>query len=146
MTTIAYKDGVIAYDSRCAAGSTILDDDFDKHVESDGVHYFFSGRACDTDALILAYKGELGKSDDDFSAWAFVFDSGKLYLSGFDSDGLFKSTPNNLDRVYAIGSGEDHALTAMDMGASAVEAVEMAAKRDTNTGGKVRSFRVRQPE
>ena len=44
---------------------------------------------------------------------------------------------------YAIGSGADHAFTAMDCGCSAKEAVQMAVKRDTCTGGRIRSFKLK---
>ena len=36
MTTIAYKDGVIAYDSRLIRDDLIMSDDYDKHLEQDG--------------------------------------------------------------------------------------------------------------
>lgn len=45
-----------------------------------------------------------------------------------------------MDRPFAIGSGRDFALAAMDMGASAKEAVEAAAKRDVYTGGTIRTL------
>ena len=54
-------------------------------------------------------------------------------------DGFWKS-PIPAGAIYAIGSGADHAITAMDMGASAIGAVEMAAKRDTGTGGIIRKL------
>lgn len=41
-----------------------------------------------------------------------------------------------IEAPAAIGSGADHALTAMDCGKSPEEAVEYAARRDPNTGGK----------
>lgn len=44
-----------------------------------------------------------------------------------------------VERPFAIGSGRDFALAAMDMGATAKEAVEMAAKRDVYTGGTIRT-------
>jgi len=47
----------------------------------------------------------------------------------------------NKDKVYSIGSGSDHALTAMDMGATAEKAVEMAMQRDICTGGRIRLYR-----
>jgi hypothetical protein len=47
-----------------------------------------------------------------------------------------------VDSVYAIGCGSDHAITAMDMGATAYQAVQMAAKRDTGTGGTIRAATV----
>ena len=42
----------------------------------------------------------------------------------------------------AIGSGSPHAITAMDCGKSAVQAVQMAAKRDPATGGRVVTMRL----
>ncbi|MNI98876.1 hypothetical protein D3C73_1578140 [compost metagenome] len=48
------------------------------------------------------------------------------------------------DRPYAIGSGTPYAFAAMDMGASAEKAVEMAARRDTSTGGTIRTLRIDQ--
>lgn len=44
----------------------------------------------------------------------------------------------------AIGSGMYYALTAMDCGCSAEEAVKMAAKRDVNTGGEIRIFKIQE--
>jgi hypothetical protein len=43
----------------------------------------------------------------------------------------------------AIGTGTDHAITAMDCGLSAREAVKMAMKRDTGTGGRIRTYKVK---
>lgn len=54
-------------------------------------------------------------------------------------DGFWKS-PIPPSATYAIGSGADHAITAMDMGANAFLAVQMAAKRDTGTGGTIRAL------
>lgn len=42
----------------------------------------------------------------------------------------------------AIGSGSSIALTAMDCGKNAIEAVKLAIKRDPYTGGKVRHVEV----
>ncbi|MNC73653.1 hypothetical protein D3C75_1248910 [compost metagenome] len=67
---------------------------------------------------------------------------GNLTLIGYTEGKLWKS-PLLLDRPYAIGSGTDHAYTAFDMGATAYQAVEMAAKRDTGTGGNIRTLTVK---
>ena len=56
MTTIAYKDGIIAYDSRCLCGNAIVDDNIDKHLAIEGLHFFFSGNTGDQVALLEAYK------------------------------------------------------------------------------------------
>lgn len=142
MTTIAYKDGVIAYDSRCTSGGTIEDDDFDKRVSSNGVEFFLTGATADHESLVALYEGVISEPRGRFNAAALVVDDGKLYLVSYnDEDGFFKS-PKRLEVPHAIGSGQDHALTAMDMGADAKTAVKMAMKRDSGTGGRIRTFKV----
>lgn len=138
MTTIAYKDGVIAYDSRATRGSVITDDDCEKLQEVKGVHFLCTGATCDFDALIAAYFGNAAPAPIEASGYAV--DGGALWLISCDDKTGFWKSRIRLDRVDAIGSGSEFALTAMDMGATAAEAVEMAKKRDTNTGGLVRTF------
>ena len=46
------------------------------------------------------------------------------------------------DDYFAVGSGAIAALVAMDCGLSPVEAIEAAARRDLNTGGKVETMEV----
>jgi 20S proteasome alpha/beta subunit len=58
MTTIAYKDGIIAYDSRAVKGDVIMDDDFDKCEEYNNHYFFYTGDPCDIDMLIHKYFGE----------------------------------------------------------------------------------------
>lgn len=140
MTTIVYKEGVIAYDSRATAGGTIVDDDAMKLHQKDGVSFFFTGMPAHAEEMIEAYF----KQDDSkpFDNSAIVVDGENIYQYGINKDDGFYRHPIGKDKVFSIGSGSDHAYTAMDMGCSAVEAVEMAIKRDIYTGGKVRSFLV----
>lgn len=138
MTCIAYKDGVIAYDSRITSGSEITYDDYEKCRLVKDVRFFLSGFTCDYEKLVGAWFGESPKGNVEASA--LVFDGEKLWRIAYhENDGLSKA-PIPLDRPYVIGSGSPHAQTAMDMGASASRAVEMAKKRDTGTGGKVNTF------
>jgi ATP-dependent protease HslVU (ClpYQ) peptidase subunit len=140
MTTIAYKDGVIAYDSRITRGDTIMDDDAEKMVMRDGYTFFCTGPTPDIEKLIELYC--MRHASGDISANAFVVHDGFVWMAGWnETDGLWRSKIG-ADKVNAIGSGSDHALTAMDCGKSAYESVEMAKKRDTNTGGQVRIFKV----
>lgn len=143
MTTIAYKDGIIAYDGRVSRGSTIVYDDFDKMREREGVCFFGTGSTGDINELVGAWFGEevIGECD----ANALVLHDGNLTLIGYDEGKVWKS-PVVLDRPYAIGSGADHALTAFDMGATAYQAIEMAMKRDCGTGGKIRTLTVTSPD
>jgi ATP-dependent protease HslVU (ClpYQ) peptidase subunit len=140
MTTVAYKDGIIAYDSRMVSGTTIVDDNYDKHQESKGVHFFFSGCVCEQKNFLAAYQGEAIKSEN--NATAIVCDKGELYMAIFNKGEYISVTPENKDRALVLGSGEDYALTAMDMGATAKEAIKWAMKRDTGTGGRIRTFKV----
>jgi len=138
MTTIAYKDGVIAYDSRVTTDDLIRSDSASKSRTVKGVHFFLAGYVCDEDKFIEMYFNREVKHSK-LESSAIVYDHGNLFIVGTDDDTLF-SMPLEQGEVYAIGSGTPHAYTAMDMGASAKEAVEMASKRDTSTGGHINYF------
>jgi ATP-dependent protease HslVU (ClpYQ) peptidase subunit len=140
MTTIAYKNGIIAYDSRQTRNDTIVDDDREKKIVRDGVVFIFCGTPAEFDDLIAEYFGN--SSRDEYNSHGIVFDKGKLYhFSKTKDDGLCKH-PLDPMKQFAIGSGEDHAWTAMDCGLCAIDAIEKAKLRDTGTGGKVRSYSI----
>ncbi|WP_110947402.1 proteasome subunit beta [Pseudomonas bohemica] len=140
MTTIAYKDDVIAYGSRCTRGTTITDVDCEKLQTLKGVHFLCTGCTCDFDALIEAYFGTAGSAPVEASGYAV--DGEALWLIGHDDKTGFWKNRISLDRADAIGNGSPFALTAMDMGATAAEAIEMAKKRDTCSGGQVRTLTI----
>jgi ATP-dependent protease HslVU (ClpYQ) peptidase subunit len=48
----------------------------------------------------------------------------------------------SIDPPFAIGSGMDFALGAMDAGKSPAEAVEIACRRDPHSGGEVTSLSI----
>ncbi|MBD1602092.1 proteasome subunit beta [Pseudomonas typographi] len=144
MTTIAYKDGVIAYDSRCTRGTTITDDDCEKLETVKGVHFLCTGCTCDFGALIGAYFGTASATPVEASGYAV--DGGTLWLIGYDDKTGFWKNRISPDRADAIGNGSPFALTAMDMGATAAEAIEMAKRRDTCTGGQVRTLTIKAEE
>lgn len=52
MTTIAYKDGVIAYDSRVTRGSLIDHDDFEKLIHRNGHRFLLTGSGPDFPTLL----------------------------------------------------------------------------------------------
>lgn len=145
MTTIAYKDGLIAYDSRCTSHiGVIFDDDCDKRVHKDGVNFFLAGAPSDFDEFMEAYlKGT--HLDRELSVSCFAAQSGKLYMSSVkevkDTWIVWKE-PIREGNHCALGSGENFAVAYMDLGHSAPDAVKGAMLRDTNTGGKVRTFSV----
>lgn len=139
MTTIAYKDGKIAYDSRMLRGGKIIDDDHDKHTvatfQGRTAHFFGSGSVADINKLIEAYV--VKDCSEDLNASCLVVEDGEIYEIG-SGDGyweVFVTEP-----CTSIGSGSDHAFTAMDLGLSAENAVHMSIKRDASSGGTVRVF------
>ncbi|MGU9857035.1 proteasome subunit beta [Pseudomonas sp. LF245] len=140
MTTIAYKDGVIAYDSQITCGSTITYDDYEKCHQVKGVRFVMCGKTSDYTALQDAYFGCPVTKDLDASA--IVSDGEGVWCVGANIEDGFWKSPIPIEATYAIGSGADHAINAMEMGASACRAVEMAAKRDTGTGGTIRTLLV----
>ena len=140
MTTIANKDGVIAYDSRQTRGEIISSDNVEKSIVKDGVTFILSGRLDDISAIIKSWFGE--PVDFEPQAYGLVIDGdGILWECGFNKTMI--AIKYNTSEHYAFGSGDLHAITAMDMGASAKEAVKMAIKRDVYTGGKVRTIKVK---
>lgn len=143
MTTIAYKDGVIAYDSRCTQGGTICDDNHDKHHKVGGTHYFVAGVTSDVPLLIQLHQGKIESAPAGSEASAIIVRGTEVSTAGIDKDGRLWCCSERPGITVAIGSGEQHALTAMDMGADAKTAVKMAAKRDIYTGGRIRTFKVK---
>ena len=140
MTTIAYKDGVIAYDSRQTRNDRIVSDNAPKCQVVSGVSFFLSGAVCDEKALIAAYFGTPSAVPVECSG--YVVDGGNLMMVGHDDKtGIWKQELE-LTNPDAIGSGAAYALAAMDMGASAEGAVRAAMKRDIYTGGEIRLFRL----
>lgn len=139
MTTIAYCGGIIAYDSRLTSDITIIDDNYDKCRIVKGVRFFFSGSASDYDKLIKSYFDE---TDCDADVCFMLFDGEKVYKGSTSTKDKIWMV-DITDMTASIGSGSDHALTAMDLGCSAVEAVKMAKKRDTCTGGRIRTFKIK---
>lgn len=141
MTTICYKDGIVAYDSRLTANSYIISDHCNKRIERNGVQFFVGGTPAHDERFISAYFS----SDDNvgnIEAVAFVVDKGKLYQVQVCDEVIYR-TPLALKEPASIGSGADHAITAMDMGADAKTAVKMAAKRHAGTGGRIRTYHIK---
>ena len=141
MTTIAYnyEEGIIAYDSRRSVDDYIVDDNVQKHYKKDGVSFFLAGTPCDYDEFIYCYpSGETTGEEHD--AHAYSVERGEVYRAGVSLKNKIWKHPTNYSG--SIGSGGRHAITAMDMGATAKEAVKWAMKRDTGTGGRIRTFKI----
>ena len=154
MTTIAYKNGLMAADSACSDEEQILSNRAQKiyRLKSGGL----LGHAGDADnrQLIdllddvktpkgLPSRPDIIKTFLNFSA-ILVLPKGKVYHVFLDAPheesangrwdgGLYEIS----DGYFAVGSGAVSALSAMDAGASARDAVLIACKRDFYTRSPV---------
>lgn len=155
MTTIAFKNGYMAADSRGYSGSerpigsksklfdlpdgSVLGISTDKPGFSELVGKYIREaiEAGETERpwLALSTADFAGFGFHEFSFYALLARPGnKVYY--FD-DALFPSGP--LDAPYfAIGTGSNYAMGAMYSGASAFEAVGAACKFDIWSGGEVK--------
>lgn len=138
MTTIIYdhKNKQIAVDSRMSTASgTISDNNKDKTFINNKGLWFLSGQVSDHKDLVLLKHNE--KCDVTPNCEAILLKCGKAYLV-FVSDSYCsyeELTCNN-----SIGTGAKFAISALDFGNSAKEAVEYAITKDCYSGGKVRVF------
>lgn len=139
MTTIAYRDGVIAADSRIIQDSVIVTDDYNKIIKQGDLVFALAGTVADFQVFMDSWDSPTKAKKLDVNA--LVWD-GKGVLDCYSNDKGIVCQPLCAE-YWAIGSGASYAITAMDMGATAAEAVKMAKRRDTNTGGNVDVFKLR---
>ena len=150
MTTIAMKDGVIAYDSLCVAGGSICSSIMPKHEvvkRASNYHIFYAGDAGMHEQLVDLYNNHVGHENPGLEGAAFIFKQAawpEIYYCDFTGGRLVSKLLCNNHEFYALGSGQHHALTAMDLGYSAYEAVEAAMMRDIYTGGDINEFHIEQ--
>lgn len=132
MTTIATDGKTMAGDGLVCQGElTIAETEATKVFRVDGVIFGLAGKTPHIEVVRQWIKaGRKGAPAIKGSSALLLLPDGSLLQC--DEDG---SSP--CAAPAAIGSGKDHALTAMDMGADAEKAVEMAARRDPFTGGKI---------
>jgi len=150
MTTIAYRDGELAADSKCTAGGYLVGE-FDKIIE---VGPFLVG-GCGDVAMIARYFEWLQKQDNlgelppkpDESLKAKEENSYTILFVHKQTKALWQMDNGNYPHLLrapfmAIGSGHLLAIGAMEMGATAKQAVEAAAKYDAYTGGIINVMKV----
>ena len=140
MTTIAVKDGIVASDSRLTQGDVVLDDQYDKRRECNGVQFFIAGNE---QVISCYFEGEDVIEDVEGTPCAefIIADGLDVYYGGIEVHGFWKMKIRT-GTPYAIGSGASYALGAMDAGATAKEAVKIAS-RDVYTGGIIRTHKLK---
>jgi hypothetical protein len=140
VTTIVYRDGVLAGDTRVTMGNTICPEVFRKVRRlADGSLFAAAGDLQEGELIheALVKKLAMPKIEDketeairiksDGSIWHF---GGRLWV-----------------RVRApwavLGSGYIAAMGALKIGATAIEAVRVARTLDVHTGGRIQTVKLR---
>ena len=148
MTTIAYKDGIVATDSRVTnSRGKIVSDNEVKITESKNSLWILSGANYDIEYFIknfVSVEKPIVFEDPIEAVSGFLIHEGAMYrLFGFQNNLLFefllttKDYSKN-DLTLGLGSGADFAIAAMDFGRNPMQAIEYAKTRDSNTGGEIR--------
>lgn len=145
MTTIAYKDGILSFDSRITSGSVMHGWMVKGKIV--GQHLVAaSGAAQDIQAFFDWFeagadqkkKADFGLYDREADLCALVVDAkGKVTIY---EDRVYPIFIEHL--FYAVGSGAEIAIGAMAAGKSAAESVRLASKFDSATGGPIRSLKI----
>ena len=142
MTTIAYNNGLLCADTQVNSNSCVYGY-ASKIFEHDGVFYASCGQKQDFEQLknwVKSGKKEDKKPSFDCSFSGMYCDGDNIYC--FDD----KFIPYIIEADYfAMGSGWEIATGAMEFGASAEEAVNIACKIDAFSGGKVEVYKVTKP-
>lgn len=145
MTTIAYKDGIIAYDSRAMRGDYILSDNVEKKIDTGKNIFFMAGPVDEFKDFISLYEyGEQPNYKLNINAFVYSKSENKLYYAACwkTDEGIFLIHEVDVDCPQAFGSGASFAYTAMDCGKTSEDSVKIAMIRDPKTGGEIKTFEV----
>ena len=141
MTTIVYRSGILAFDSLVTSGGGIVGQT-SKGVKTDKYLAAAAGNLEDVAAFLQWAK-------DDFDPEiknALGLNHGELNALIINKSGKVFTLDSKLFRMkikapyYALGSGSDYAMGAMEFGADAEEAAKVARKLDVYTGGRIRTL------
>ena len=140
MTTVAFREGVLAADSYAADSVSIVQ--MVKCARLAGGDVAGAAGSLPKVAQALAWLVGGGKGDppDISDAEVLFTDGGVLYLAEGGWPGV------RVKGYAAIGSGAQGALTAMKLGFSAEAAVAAVAGVDPCTGGEIDVLEVKPPK
>lgn len=136
MTTVCYRDGILASDSRATAAGWIVSDKTPKIIQRDDGTIITGTGDWEIVAQFMRMFPE--KVDVKDNRAIVAHPDGRIEV--FEGQGSF--VLDECEDFMAWGSGMPPALAAMHMGASAERAIEIAALVDPGTGGPVVSFKI----
>jgi hypothetical protein len=146
MSTIAYSIDSISYDSRTSDKNRIVTDKAVKAKSIGDLTVFAVGPVCDIE-LIYAYISKYGSKILDvlevhnlprkLQVELFVLYNREVFY--VEVSDILKV--EHLKHQWAIGSGSNWAIAAMDFGCSSFDAVHYATKKDKSSGGKIHTVK-----
>lgn len=149
MTTITYKAGILAADTRASDENGLIFKSKKIEKLSNGTTVGCAGDGDSREVLSLLSKSSLGKMPTKaklistkttfYGIWCFP--AGEVFRVEIyeDKEKWIAEILPILDTQVAVGSGAHYALGAMLAGKSAIEAVKIACKLDINSGLPVES-------
>jgi len=150
MTTIAYKDGVLACDSAITDGHLRIIggglNKFFRFEDDDGAGCWVACAGSLSQGLrfvqwFCGHNDELTDKEQDEMEALVLYDDGTVELY----DACLVPSVWDPTRSLAIGSGAAIAMAAMACGKTAAEAVELACEMDIYTAGPVLTGEVAAP-
>jgi ATP-dependent protease HslVU (ClpYQ) peptidase subunit len=140
VTTLVYRDGILAADTQISYSGTRIPGHAAKiHRLPDGSLYGFTGSLETGELMRRALLNPDPENRPDLKTESYegfcLTDSGKMLF--FEDRGWI---PLKLPYI-AMGSGKDYAYGALAVGATAIEAVKASMKLDPGTGGKCRHLK-----
>ena len=141
MTTIAWDGKILAVDSQCVASDIIINNNEQKLFLDVGPYkaVAISGSLQEM-ILFIRWLDRRDNTDQpelrEGGVAVCVCENGALYTY-FSQH---KGNPQPHHGIFTAGTGCEIALGAMEAGANAIKAVEIACKRDIYTGGKVHHY------
>ncbi|CAH9014232.1 putative nucleophile aminohydrolase [Vibrio phage 501E54-1] len=154
MTTIAYRDKTMCSDSQATRGDFIDNLNTKKVFEvGEGILIGISGSALDALEFVEWFKDTLEANlVQEQNPYVSILPPEKLVnenfhcLVAYPDDTVYEffgceKVRECAEPYAAVGSGMFYAMCAMDAGASAEEAINVAIKRDVFSGGEVQVFK-----
>lgn len=145
MTTVAYRDGVLAADSRAYSGDKVpIGTKAKIHRLEDGTIYGISTNNVGGDAVLRRWVegGCLPADSGDLKPDSFellvVRPSGEVFYA----NGNLDLTGPLSAQFWSIGSGNEYALGAMARGADAEDAVRVGCELDPWSDGPITILRL----
>lgn len=146
MTTIAYRDGVLAADGRSVGANDVILGDNTIKVWTLPNGFLVGGSG--TRSVIFRYRDWMasregarpslrdGDKDNNRSMIIEIMPNGTIYMH--EDEYIHDLT----EPFVAIGSGREAAMAAMHMGAGAEEAIRIACKTNPWSGGVIHKVQI----